>query len=77
MIRTPAHKQTDPAKAPGQIRTLGDYILTVVAEEGKPIRPKKLSFEQWWALNRTAENCYYGLSAAQCRNIWSQAQENV
>jgi hypothetical protein len=26
MIRTPAHKQTDPAKAAGQILTLGDYI---------------------------------------------------
>lgn len=26
MIRTPAHKQTDPTKAAGQIKTLGEYI---------------------------------------------------
>lgn len=28
-MSTPAHKQTDPTKAPGQIKTLGDYVQKV------------------------------------------------
>jgi len=43
MIRIPAHKQIDPAKAAGQIKTLGDYIQQKTAND-----PKKLTFEEWW-----------------------------
>lgn len=42
MIRTPAHKQTDPAKAAGQIKTLGEYI-----DQKTDHDPKKLTFKEW------------------------------
>ena len=33
MIHVPAHKQTDPAKAAGQIATLADYVKKVQKAE--------------------------------------------
>ena len=44
-IRTPAHKQTDPDKAPGVVQpgTLGAYLQAKYPDE---IKPKK-TFDEW------------------------------
>lgn len=44
-IRTPAHKQTDPEKAPGVVQpgTLGAYLQAKYPDE---IKPKK-TFDEW------------------------------
>jgi len=47
MIRTPTHKQTDPAKAPGSItpaRTLGDQIARHSAHDKPILRMKPIEF---------------------------------
>ena len=43
MIRTPPQHQTDPAKKPGQIKTLGDYIR----EKQKSYMTSEEAFNCW------------------------------
>ena len=64
MIRVPAHKQRDPAKAPGVIKTIGDYIQQKTAGD-----PKKLTFKEW-AL-KTYPN---GLGIRDRTQAWSLMQ---
>lgn len=71
-MHTPAQKQTDPTRAPGVV-TLGDYIKQKVAHE-----PKKLTFEEWWAI-------WYGCYTEDINSplkysmqkAWEAAQKNV
>lgn len=68
-IRTPAHKQTDPSKAPGVV-TLGDYIDQKMKGE-----PKKLSFEEWYLQEYgDLEMCTH---IRISRKAWEAAQKNV
>ena len=71
MFRTPAHKQTDPAKKPGQIvnkvKTLGDYVEKMVAAEAAP---RKLTFDEWFETESGMSEysrsiAYYGWKAAK------------
>jgi hypothetical protein len=60
VIRTPAHKQTDPAKAPGQVKsehTLGEYIAKKYPPE---IKHSMSSFDEWFY----AYTLKYGLPPA-------------
>lgn len=81
----PAHKQDDPAHAPGQIvnrpeQTLGDYLarknwhdaFDKVAEE-KGLKKKKLTYKEW----ADAMVAKYGFVNWQCAECWKAAQENV
>jgi hypothetical protein len=45
MIHTPPQHQTDPNKAPGQVKTLSDYIEQVNQQE---CPKKKLTFHEWF-----------------------------
>lgn len=80
MIHTPAHKQTEPEKRPGQIKTLGDYIQQVQEQENPK---KKLTFEEWFnefipLVNRTRGEEWNnaGYSRQNIKMIWDAAQEN-
>lgn len=70
MIKTPFHKQTDPAKQAGQVKndiTLGDYLENKYPEEMK----KKMTFDEWWNINQPTTNQY------DCfMECWDAAQEN-
>ena len=63
MIRTPAHKQTDPNKAPGtcsfdrypymkhstaKTPEIEQYLHQYIARKQEE-PPKKLTFEEWWS----------------------------
>jgi len=92
MIRTPAHKQTDPNKAPGtcsfdrypymkhstaKTPEIEQYLHQYIARK-QAETPKKLTFEEWWQTNQGAVAL-----ALKCRksediakHIWQRAQEN-
>ena len=84
MVYKPAHKQDDPAKRPGQIRTeisLRDYyqrkgyVNDNTSTNSEPVfRPKKLSFDEWYL----QQGLQYDLSVkAKMMDCWKIAQENV
>lgn len=90
MIKTPAHKQTDPAKAPGQVsfdrypymkhstadQTLGDYITRTSRAQALDdvAAEKKLTFEGWYARN---EHLTHNKTEYDCMKLaWNAAQEN-
>ncbi len=93
MINTPAHKQTSPDKAPGQVvnplawlhKTSGQIVNDVtladyIARKEKAYKPK-LTFDQWWA-QRTGlpEKIREELTIYSdpfVRAIWKEAQENA
>jgi hypothetical protein len=67
VIRTPAHKQTDPAKAPGQ--TLGEYIAAKYPEL------PRMSFNDWfheYTLKHGLPPAYIAAQAA-----WNASRENL
>lgn len=72
MIRTPAHKQTDPAKAAGQIKTLGDYIKQKTAND-----PKKPTFEEWWKLNTPYATGTEIKIFELCKAAWDASRANI
>jgi hypothetical protein len=73
-----AHKQTDPAKKPGQIKndiTLGDYI-----ERKEKAYTPKMTFNKWWRQNYKAWLDYDDYSNLQddlAKAVWKAAQENM
>lgn len=72
MIRTPAHKQTDPAKAAGQIKTLGDYIQQKTAND-----PKKLTFDEWYAARFKYANGSEIHIYLACKDTWDASRANL
>ncbi len=85
----PAHKQTDPQHAPGQIvnpvnplgftdQTLGDYIRRKdkihAAFDDVAAEQKKLSFDNWWL--EEARN-FPHLATSDAEFIWKAAQEHT
>ena len=88
----PAHKQDDPAKAPGQVVndiTLGDYITRKnyheafdrVAEENG-LKKKKLTFDEWYSQSGWAARKKPLMLDVESLNrimssVWKAAQENV
>lgn len=83
MIRTPAHKQTDPQKAPGVTKDFDrhPYLKTSTADQTlgdyykkKMDAAKKLTFEEWWKVSKA----YYGEHLeTNYRFVWQEAQKNV
>lgn len=75
MMKTPAHKQTDPMKRPGQIIndvTLTDYYNRKYAEQVKP----KLTFDEWFT-QAEGEFDFSGTYTDTFRAVWEAAQENM
>ncbi len=86
MINIPAHKQTSPDKAPGQVvcqpvwphKTSGQIVNDVtladyIARKEKAYQPK-MSFEQWWSCHAMYLDKY---AEQDFRNCWNTAQENM
>ena len=87
----PAHKQTDPAKKPGQIKndivvvkatperpkdvTLGDYI------ERKSSAAHSMTFDEWYAENKTSATTGLIVSGMTFEewlfSAWNAAKENL
>lgn len=80
----PAHKQTDPTKAPGQIvnkfdTTLSDYITSIKRRDAldQVAQEKKLSFDEWYVSLKAKpgqmpyDDWFIGMQAA-----WQAGQEN-
>ena len=84
MIRTPAHKQTDPSKAPGMTKDFDrhPYLKTSTADQTlgdyykkKMDAPKKLTFDEWLKTSSFVipdHTIYEWLS-----DCWQEAQKNV
>lgn len=78
MTFKPAHKEDDPAKAPGQIRndvTLADYVqhkmeLTPVNQVASYL--PKMTFDEWYMKHFTWNESI----RAVAKVIWDAAQEN-
>lgn len=79
MIKTPFHKQTDPAKQAGQVKneiTLGNYLENKYPEEMK----KKMTFEEWYKkryndiewMSKDLAIAHY----TSMKKCWEAAQEN-
>lgn len=70
---TPAHKQTDWNKRPGQI--VNDMLLSDYIERKQQAATPKMNFEQWFK----QYNAQHGLPPAYvvARAAWEAAQENV
>lgn len=75
----PAHKQDDPAKAPGQLvnaewdKTLKDYL-----KRKELISPTKLTFDQWWGKHMAWQfpEAHLEERSQQFLACWIAAQEN-
>ena len=68
----PAHKQTDPAKKPGQIRhavTLADYI-----ERKEVAYAPKLTFNEWFTKNWDWSR---PLHQEDIEEVWYASRENM
>jgi hypothetical protein len=72
MMSTPAHKQWDPKKRPGQIVndvTLSDYYARKMKE--------KLTFREWFESRYGKWDDFEGnLNDADMEACWNAAQEN-
>jgi hypothetical protein len=82
-MNIPAHKQTDPAKKPGQIvnREPKITIPKVLEEEINRMQKaensnnkKKLTFDDWFCnrFSNPDDLCY-----SWCKEAWETAQENM
>lgn len=89
MIHTPAHKQTDPAKAPGtcsfdrypymkhstaKTPEVEQYLHQYIARK-QAETPKKLTFDEWQNSINWEKLCEDGY-AAVAEEAWKAAQEN-
>lgn len=92
MIRTPAHKQTDPEKAPGtcsfdrypymkhstaKTPEVEQYLHQYI-ERKQAETPKKLTFDAWLHHRFPAgvEGYAYMLNIGDLEQCWKAAQEN-
>ena len=62
-IRTPPQHQTDPAKAPGTITTIGDYIAV-----------KSDKFESWWSSVGSKIHVSDANSKSFARLVWDASK---
>lgn len=74
-MSVPAHKQTNPAHAPGQIKTIGQYVEGKYPEAMK----KKLTFGEWWVTGVVSRDNPYRANSSVfwAYEGWLAAQENV
>jgi hypothetical protein len=71
----PAHKQDDPAKAPGQVVNdikLADYYNRKRQLYEQLEKKPKMTFQEWWKQDSSHIDMYKTAQAA-----WKAGQENI